>query len=121
MKRTIVYLALLLVVAFIGLWGCPKKTKVTSAPEATPAAEAAKQAPTQEQAKAMTESSRGAQLSGQALETEREHSAVSAEGLKAVYFDFDRALIRGDQRNVMSANGMAEGASQGEHQDQGQL
>jgi len=79
------------------LWGCPKKTEVTVAPEAqkeaAPAVQKEREAEQRPEAAAtVTE------------EKKDEHAAPVIAGLQPIYFDFDQSFIRDDARSVMKAN-----------------
>jgi peptidoglycan-associated lipoprotein len=96
-ERKFGVLAVLLVASFLTLWGCPKKTEVSSSPEgqaSTPAVQATNEAG--QQSTAGKESMETA--------TPHETAAPSAEGLKPVYFDFDKSFIRDDAKAIMKAN-----------------
>lgn len=99
-NRKIHYLAVLLLAALFSLSGCPKKTEVTSTPEAQPAAEQ-KETVTQP---ATPSPETGQQAPGTAGAEMKEGAATAAEALKPIYFDFDKAFIRDDARDVMKAN-----------------
>ncbi len=86
-----------LFVLFIALTGCPKKTEMSSAPE-TPAAQKA------ESAKESAPQATGAASSQETAPAQKESTGVSAEGLKPIYFEFDRSFIRDDATAVMKAN-----------------
>ncbi len=96
-NKKMLFMTMILVCGALTLWGCPKKTEVTSAPEAqqetvaAPAAPAAASAP--DTAK-----------TGDAAADSQERSALAAAGLKPVYFDYDRSGIRDEAREVMKAN-----------------
>ncbi len=96
MKKKLTVCSFVIISACLfALYGCPKKTEVSSAPgqeqketvtaPATPAPEAVQQAP----------SSAGEQ---------RERAAGPAQGLRPVYFDFDKSFIRDDAREVLKEN-----------------
>jgi peptidoglycan-associated lipoprotein len=91
-------------VALIGLqllWGCPKKAEVTSAPESQ------KETQTEAVTSPATPSpslDTNAARSEAAAKEARERAAALEAGLKPVYFDFDRALLRDDAKAVMKAN-----------------
>jgi peptidoglycan-associated lipoprotein len=80
--------------AIIALWGCPKRTEVTSLPE-TPREEAptAQQAPAEQGAQVRTEK-----------EEVKENAPAAVIGLQPVYFDFDQSFIRADAKEIMKAN-----------------
>ena len=94
MNRQYQSLILLLFVLAIAVSGCPKKTEVSSAPEA--------QAPAAQKAEAAPDT--GAAYSPETAPMQKETERVSAEGLKPVYFDFDRSLIKDDAKAVLKAN-----------------
>lgn len=92
MKRNSIFAAILMI-ALLALWGCPKKTEVASAPEAqAPAAQAQKETTATEQANkaepAQTEAS-------------KETAGTAAEGLKTVYFDYDKSVLRDEARATL--------------------
>lgn len=94
----------LFVLVLAALYGCPKSADVSSTPEqkveiapAATTSEAAKAAEAQKNAEAAaaTEAARRA---------EEERAAKAETGMKAVYFDYDRAIVRDDARAVLKAN-----------------
>jgi peptidoglycan-associated lipoprotein len=95
--------SVVLCVALLSFWGCPKKTEVSSAPGASE--QAAEQKSREEAAKerARQEKLREEQAREEELARERAAAAASA-GLQPVYFDFDRAFIRSDASATMKAN-----------------
>ncbi len=97
MKKELIISSILVVsICVFALWGCPKKTEVSSAEQtgqketvsapATPAPESG-----QQQAPAST--------AGQ-----KEQAAGPGQGLKPVYFDFDKSFIRDDASEVLKEN-----------------
>ncbi len=100
MKSTRWYLSFSIVMAgFALLYGCPKSTEVSSAPEAQPQkVESAPAAPAAQTANAAS-SARSAGEVGT-----REASAKSAAGLRPIYFDYDRSTIRDDAKAVLKAD-----------------
>ncbi len=87
------YLFLIFIIGLIGLWGCPKKSEVTSLPESPKKAEAvAPAAPSAETKPEMKP------------EAAPEKTEMAAEGLKPIYFDFDKSSIRDDAKPVMQAD-----------------
>jgi peptidoglycan-associated lipoprotein len=92
-------LGVIVLLSMFALWGCPKKSEVTAAPEtpkeAAPAAETVKEAPKETGA---------AKPSTKDEAAERERAAAAAAGLQPVYFDFDQSFIRNDARDVLKAN-----------------
>lgn len=104
-KKSLLYLSFVLLVSIATLWGCPKKTEVTAAPETQSQTKAqtekispqATPAPTTEASKteAMPEMKSGAS---------NESAGMTSEGLKPIYFDFNKSFIRDDAKDVMKAN-----------------
>ncbi len=87
---------LILTIGMLGIWGCPKKTEVSSVPVASEAApaksEAVAPAPIREQEAAAR------------TEEERAPAHAPAAGLQPVYFDFDQSNVRGDAQAVLKSN-----------------
>ncbi len=92
-------LGVIVLLSVFALWGCPKKSEVSTAPE-TPkeTAPAAEPAPSKEpvQKPSPTESMEEAAA--------REAAAAAAAGMHPIYFDFDQSVIRNDARDVLKAN-----------------
>jgi peptidoglycan-associated lipoprotein len=99
--KSMLYLLFVLLVGLVSLWGCPKKTEVTSTPEAQTQTEkgmaSAAAAPSSEAASA-------GEKHEMKPEGQNEKSGIMAEGLQPVYFDFDRSFIRDDAKAAMKAN-----------------
>ncbi len=95
-NRGMMFLSFVLFVGLVSLWGCPKKTEMTSSPEAQKEyASPSTRAPEVESAEARPETK---------SEWPGNRSEVVAEGLKPIYFDFDKSVIRTDAQAVMKAN-----------------
>lgn len=92
-RKGLVYLSFVLLIGIVTLWGCPKKAEVTAAPEAQTQAEVTP--PPAKTAEAKPEVK---------VEESNEKAGTAVEGLKPVYFDFDRSFIRDDAKDVMKAN-----------------
>jgi peptidoglycan-associated lipoprotein len=86
-------LVFIVLMSAVALWGCPKKAELTSAPE---------EAATAKTGTAVTQTTPGA--TSEAEEKAKERTAAAVEGLKPIYFDFDRYFIRDDEKPVMKAN-----------------
>jgi peptidoglycan-associated lipoprotein len=96
-SRIFVYVIMVFLVSAFALWGCPKKTEVTSAPEAQ------KEEAAKEESKA--ESVKEAPVPEAPMKEEaREHAPVATTGLQPIYFDFDKSFIRSDAKAVLDAN-----------------
>jgi peptidoglycan-associated lipoprotein len=110
MKRTTtVLLMLILVLSVFAFYGCPKSADVSSAPEPqaqkvdTSAEDAAKAAAE----KSAADDAAAKAAAAKAAEEERaakERAAKETEGLKPIYFDFDKSFVRDDAKGVMKAN-----------------
>jgi peptidoglycan-associated lipoprotein len=81
-----------LLLGIFALWGCPKKTEVTTTPEAQQ-----EEAPTTDQAQVEQEKAKPE-------EEPKEKAAPAAAGLQPVYFDFDQSFIRPEAGEIMKAN-----------------
>ncbi len=93
-NRSALFLALILSICLMALWGCPKKAEVTAAPEAP------KEAPAPpEEAKPEV-----APAPAPAKEEVKERAAAAAEVVQPIYFDFDKSFIRDDAKPIMKAN-----------------
>jgi peptidoglycan-associated lipoprotein len=93
-SRTGWYLMVVVCIGMLALWGCPKKAEVSVVPqtprEETPAAAAAAQ-PEQK-----VEAAKPIEV--------REQAAAASVGLRPVYFDFNKAFIEAEAREIMKAN-----------------
>ena len=86
-------MAVMVAAVAVVLYGCPKKAEVSSVPEAQPqGSEVAAPAGSDATAKADVE------------KAAPEAVAQNDAGLKPVYFDFDKAFIREDAKQVLKAN-----------------
>ncbi len=93
-RRHASYLMFVLLLGIFALWGCPKKTEVTTTPEVQ-----REEAPTT--ARAQPEQAEKAKAED---EQAKEKTAAAASGLQPVYFDFDQSFIRPGTREIMKAN-----------------
>lgn len=98
-RKSLLYLSFILLAGIVTLWGCPKKAEVTTAPEAQTEKAAPAVAPAPSTGATITETKPETKAEGT-----NEKSGVTAEGLKPVYFDFDKSFIRDDAKTVMQAN-----------------
>jgi peptidoglycan-associated lipoprotein len=92
-KSNMFSLMIVLTVGVFALWGCPKKSEVSSAPAEPSRAE-------------MTSEMKPATAEERADPVSRPEEKVrtSTEGLKSVYFDYDEAAIRAEAKPVIEAN-----------------
>ena len=92
-------LGVIVLLSLFALWGCPKKSQVTSSPE-TPKETGTAVAP-----EPGTGESKDEQAARQrAKEEAMERAATAAAGLQPIYFDFDRSVIRDDAKAAMVVN-----------------
>jgi len=96
-RKKMMYLSFALLVGIVTLWGCPKKAEVTTLPEAQ--TEKAASTPARS-----TEATTAEAKPEVKPEESREKAGLMAEGLKPIYFDFDKSFIRDDAKTVMKAN-----------------
>ena len=93
----------ILMVSLLTLWGCPKKTEVTASP--TEQKEVQNEAVTAPSTPAPAAETAPAATKTETVANEgKERAAAATEGLKPVYFDFDKSFIRTDARDTMQAN-----------------
>ena len=100
-RKSLLYLSFVLLVGIITLWGCPKNTEVATSPEAQTQAEKVTSPPTPAPS---TEAKTAEAKPGMKSEGSNEKAGTMAEGLKPIYFDYDKAFIRDDAKAVMKAN-----------------
>ncbi len=96
-KRTWFLSFSMLLLGLMLLSGCPKKAEVSSAPEAQP--QRVEKAPAPSAADAAREAARAAEA-----ERAREAAARKEAGLRPIYFDFDKSVIRDDAKSVLRAD-----------------
>ena len=92
-NRGYLTLSLILIASMLAFWGCPKKAEVTATPE-----------PQQEQAREAPPAPAETAPAPQAESGSERAVIATEEGLKPVYFDFDRSFIRADAKETMKAN-----------------
>jgi peptidoglycan-associated lipoprotein len=95
-NRNVTSLAVLLFVALLSLWGCPKKAEMGATPEA--------QAPGGPQKEMVTQPATPSLEGARQAEEMKEKTATAAQALKPIYFDFDKSFIRDDAKDVIKAN-----------------
>jgi peptidoglycan-associated lipoprotein len=98
-RKRMPYLLFAVLVGLVAMWGCPKKAEVTTTPEA----QTEKAAPSVTPAPS-TETSPAETTAVTTTETPTEKAGMMMEGLKPVYFDFDKSFIRDDAKDIMKAN-----------------
>ncbi len=96
MKGRITSVAGIILLSAFALWGCPKKTDVNAASEGQ------KQGSTAATQKAADQSQGGG--TSAAGNAAGEGAAAAETGLKAIYFDYNKAFIRNDERNILAAD-----------------
>jgi peptidoglycan-associated lipoprotein len=100
-RKSLIYLSFILLVGITTFWGCPKKTEMTTSPEAQTQTEKGKSSSTMTPS---TGAKTGEAMPGMKSEGSNEKSGTMAEGLKPIYFDYDKSFIRDDAKGVMKAN-----------------
>ncbi len=93
-KNSITMFLGVVLIASLALWGCPKKAEVSSSPSETAPAAAQKQE---------TGTGAGTAANNAAAESQ-ERSAASSGGLRPIYFDYNKSVIRADVRNILTAD-----------------
>ena len=96
-SKSMLYLAVIVVVGLFSLWGCPKKMEVASSPESQKEAVTAPSTPE-------ATATQAAPAAAPADSEESERATVSGARLKMIFFDFDKFFIREDARPVMQKN-----------------
>jgi peptidoglycan-associated lipoprotein len=101
-KHVQLYLLAAMALGLLVLWGCPKKTEITSSQEtqrekvtapATPSAGASD-----------SDSMSAAAATAGSGERFGERASAAGGGLQPVYFDYDSSSVRADARATMKAN-----------------
>jgi len=96
----ILHYGLILLAATSVLWGCPKKSEITTAPGAQ---NENMTSPATPDATESGKNGKPASLAG--LSEEAKESAMAArEGLQPIYFDFNKSFVRKDATSVMKKN-----------------
>ena len=97
-KSNMLSLVVVLTVGLFALWGCPKKSEMSSAPVEPSRAETASEV------KPAVAEERAAPIEPDPLSKPEEKERAAAEGLKSVYFDYDEAAIRAEAKPVIEAH-----------------
>jgi peptidoglycan-associated lipoprotein len=105
--KTVTRASLVLAIAFglVSLYGCPKKTEVSSAPESQP--QQVEQATPEQQAaaaKAAEEEKAAAEKAAAEKAAAEKAAAEAAARPQPIYFDFDKAMVRDDAKPVLKAS-----------------
>lgn len=100
-RKRLLYLSFVLLIGIVTLWGCPKKAEVSTAPEAQTQSEKVTSPSTPVPS---SEAQAAGAKSEMKSEESNEKTGVIAEGLKPIYFDFDKSFIRDDAKDVMKTN-----------------
>ena len=96
-QNHMIYILVFFMAGLLSLWGCPKKTEVTTTSEA----QQETAAPSETQKAPASQSAPGSKKSEMQAQ---ERAASATEGLKPIYFDFDKSFIRTDGEAVIQAN-----------------
>lgn len=86
-NRRVLFFAMIMSVCLFMLWGCPKKSDVTS-----------------DEPQKETAAATGEKAASGAKEESKETAATAAAGLQPIYFDFDKSFVRNDAKAVMKSN-----------------
>ncbi len=91
---------MMLALTSVVLWGCPKKSEITSSPEAqrenaSGTADAKSEAGKTGASTALSQNGKG--------ETQ-ERSTLASGGMQSIYFDYDKSIIRDDAKRILEAN-----------------
>ncbi len=100
-KHLQLYLLAITALALLVLWGCPKKTQMTTSQETQTEKVTAPATPS---AEANDMDNRSAPGTGGSNERYGEQALAAGGGLKPVYFDYDRSSLRADAGATMKAN-----------------
>ena len=90
------YFMAVLCIGMLVLWGCPKKSEMSSVPETPKEEKPAIAATTQPEQKVEEAKPK--------VEETKERAAADHASLRPVYFDFNKALIEAEARDIMKAN-----------------
>jgi peptidoglycan-associated lipoprotein len=94
-KKTWYFMAVLCI-GMLVLWGCPKKSELSTVPE-TPKEE-------KPAAAATTQPEQKMEAAQPKVEETKERAVAAHSGLRPVYFDFNKALIESEARDIMKEN-----------------
>jgi peptidoglycan-associated lipoprotein len=99
----ILHYGIILTLASIILWGCPKRSEVTASPDTQKEQMAPLTAPAlaetgKDQKSALNTSTMGPS------EEEKERATAAKGSLKPIYFDFDKAFVRDDAKSIINMN-----------------
>jgi len=95
----ILYCGMFLILTSIVLWGCPKKSEITTSPEAQKEQVTSPAAQTGEDGKSASGVSPAGSSEGV------KERAMTAEGsLQPIYFDFNKSFVRDDAKFTMKKN-----------------
>jgi peptidoglycan-associated lipoprotein len=90
------YFMVVVCVGLLALWGCPKKSEMSAVPETPREEKPAAVATAQPEQKVEAEKPK--------VEETKERAAATQTSLRPVYFDFNKALIETEAREIMKAN-----------------
>ncbi len=96
--KGMVYLSFVLLVGLLSLWGCPKKAELSSTSDAQ---KETITAPATPEASSMSGTESAAAMKS---EGSNEKGTATTDGMKSVYFDFNKSVIRDDAKDAMHMN-----------------
>jgi len=97
-KTGILAYGIVLLVGSLVLWGCPKKTDVTSSQENRNGESASSQK------SGNVNTGMNAGMTGETSKPSEEGAALTSSGLRPVYFDYDKSFLRTDALKTMANN-----------------
>ena len=95
----ILYCGIILILTSIVLWGCPKKSEITTSPDVPK-----EQVTTPPEPPAATGKNGKSASSAESSEEAKEHAMATEGSLQPIYFDFDKSFVRDDAKSVMKKN-----------------
>ncbi len=96
--RGILSYVIILILTSIVLWGCPKKSEITTSPEAQKEQVTSPAAPGKDGKSSSSVSPAGSS------EEAKERAMAADGGLQPIYFDFNKSFVRDDAKSVLKKN-----------------
>jgi peptidoglycan-associated lipoprotein len=94
----ILHYGLILMMTTIVLWGCPKKSEITTSPEAQKEIVTSPAVPGKDEKSSSSLSPAGSS------EEAKERAMANRGGLQPIYFDFNKSFVRDDAKSVLKKN-----------------
>jgi peptidoglycan-associated lipoprotein len=93
-NTTASYLMIVVCIGMLALWGCPKKAEVSAVP----------QTPQEEKPSAAATAQPEQKADAAKPDETRERAVLAPAGLQPVHFDYNKALIEAEAREIMKEN-----------------